>query len=187
MIHYQGKILSRYVGLLLILISIAFNSQARADSIENIQPPTGIRHYDKGQAPDFKLNDMDGNPLSLKENRGRWVFLHFWASWCGPCRKEMPVIQKLADRLESDKFKIIMVNTAEDEDTIFEFLASIGVELNSLMDTDGQVTEVWKPRGLPSTFLINPEGKIKYQAIGGRNWVAPEYIDFLNKLIASSL
>jgi hypothetical protein len=76
-----------------------------------------------------------------------------------------------------------MVNTAEDEDTIFEFLAAIDVELNSLMDIDGQVTEVWKPRGLPTTFLINTKGEVKYQAIGGREWDKPEYIQFIKQLI----
>ena len=76
-----------------------------------------------------------------------------------------------------------MVNTAEDEDTIFEFLAATNIDLNSLMDVDGQVTEVWKPRGLPTTFLIDPDGKVKYQAIGGREWDKPEYVDFLKALV----
>jgi len=79
-----------------------------------------------------------------------------------------------------------MVNTAEDEDTIFEFLAAIDVELNSLMDVDGLVTEVWKPRGLPTTFLISPKGEIRYQAIGGRDWGKSEYINFIRQLIKSA-
>ncbi len=79
-----------------------------------------------------------------------------------------------------------MINTAEDEDTIFEFLAAIDVELNSLMDVDGLVTEVWEPRGLPTTFLINPKGEVKYQAIGGREWDKPEYTGFLKKLLLST-
>ncbi|MFK5949407.1 MAG: hypothetical protein QM500_11645, partial [Methylococcales bacterium] len=85
--------------------------------------------------------------------------------------------------MKNEKFQIVMVNTAEDEDTIFEFLGSINVDLNSLMDIDGLVTEVWKPRGLPTSFLINPKGEVKYQAIGGREWMSPDYIDFLKKLL----
>ena len=88
--------------------------------------------------------------------------------------------------MQGEKFQIVMVNTAEDEDTIFEFLGSIDVELNSLMDVDGLVTEIWKPRGLPTTFLITPEGEVKYQAIGGREWGEPEYVSFLKKLLSST-
>ena len=95
----------------------------------------------------------------------------------------MPALQQLADEMKGEKFQIIMVNTAEDEDTVFEFLGSINVNLNSLLDVDGLVTEAWKPRGLPTSFLINPEGQVKYQAIGGREWGNPVYINFLKKLL----
>ena len=95
----------------------------------------------------------------------------------------MPTIQKLANAMQGENFKIIMINTAEDEDTIFEFLSTIDVEINTLMDVDGLVTEVWKPRGLPTTFLINPKGEVKYQAIGGREWGEPLYVNFIKKLI----
>ena len=152
-------------------------------SADNSKVPFGIRHYDIGSAQNFTLSDIDGEKFELNSSKGNWVFLHFWASWCGPCRVEMPAIQQLADKMKGEKFQIIMINTAEDEDTVFEFLGSINVELNSLLDVDGQVTEVWKPRGLPTSFLINPEGKVKYQAIGGREWGSPIYINFLKKLL----
>ena len=151
------------------------------DSAQQVEVPFGIRHYDIGQAKNFILSDIDGEEFELNSTRGKWVFLHFWASGCGPCREEMPAIQQLADAMQ-DKLDIVMVNTAEDEDTIFEFLGTIGVDLNSLMDSDGLVTEEWKPRGLPTSFLIDPQGKVKYQAIGGREWGEPLYIDFINKL-----
>jgi len=149
----------------------------------NSKLPFGIRHYDIGSAKNFSLNDIDGEKVELKHSKGRWVFLHFWASWCGPCREEMPAIQRLADKMKGEKFQIIMINTAEDEDTVFEFLGTINVDLNSLLDVDGQVTEVWKPRGLPTSFLINPDGQVKYQAIGGRDWGSPAYINFIQKLL----
>ena len=152
----------------------------------NIKPPFGIRHYDIGQAADFSLQDIDGETFRLSQARGKWVFLHFWASWCGPCRKEMPTIQKLANAMEKEAFEIVMVNTAEDEDTVFTFLGAIDVDLNTLMDADGLVTEQWKPRGLPTTFLINPKGEVKYQAIGGRDWDKPEYVDFLRQLLRAA-
>lgn len=150
----------------------------------DIKLPFGIRDYDIGAAANFSLKDIDGDSFELKSTKGHWVFLHFWASWCGPCRKEMPAIQLLADILQDESFEIIMINTAEDENTVFTFLAETNVELKCLMDADGQVTEAWKPRGLPTTFIINPQGEVKYQAIGGREWNRPEYVNFLRQLIA---
>jgi thiol-disulfide isomerase/thioredoxin len=173
----------------LLIVSLTFiiaDSALANKAADEIKVPFGIRNYDIGSAQNFTLNDIDDEKFELDDSRGQWVFLHFWASWCGPCREEMPTLQTLADTLQDEKFQIVMVNTAEDEDTIFEFLAAIDVELNSLMDIDGLVTEAWKPRGLPTTFLISPQGEVKYQAIGGREWSKPEYIGFIKKLISLS-
>lgn len=166
--------------LLTLLLAFCFTETINA---ADIKVPFGIRNYDIGSAQNFTLQDVDGEKFEFSKTKGQWVFLHFWASWCGPCRTEMPTIQKLAAAMKDEKFQIVMINTAEDEDTIFEFLGTINIELNSLMDVDGLVTEVWKPRGLPTTFLINPQGKVKYQAIGGREWEKPEYVNFLKQLI----
>ena len=174
---------SKFFILLIFTLTFCF---AEAGFSNEMKVPFGIRHYDTGVAQNFSLEDVDGETFELKNSRGHWVFLHFWASWCGPCREEMPAIQKLSETLQDKKFQIVMINTAEDEDTIFEFLATIDVELNSLMDVDGLVTEVWKPRGLPTTFLINPEGEVKYQAIGGREWEKPLYINFLKQLMKAN-
>ena len=150
---------------------------------DTTQPVKGIRNYDIGLAPDFKLQDIDGESAALKDYRGRWVFLHFWASWCGPCRKEMPTIEKLIENIDKKKLKIVMINTAEDDDTIFTFLGTLGIEAISLMDKDGAITDKYKPRGLPSTFIIDPEGFFRYQAIGGREWDKKEYLDFIQQII----
>ena len=178
------KSLSGFIKLTTLTVIIFINTSVIAKEID-VKPPFGIRNHDIGIAPDFTLQDIDGETFTLNKSKGQWIFLHFWASWCGPCREEMPAIQRLADKIQGDKFNIVMINTAEDEDTIFEFLAAIDVDLNSLMDADGQVTEVWKPRGLPTTFLINPNGEIKYQAIGGREWDNPVYIQFIKQLVSS--
>ena len=172
--------LKQILALLVFVLGIFSGLTLNAS---NSKLPFGIRHYDIGSAQNFSLNDIDGEKFELNNSKGNWVFLHFWASWCGPCREEMPAIQQLADNMKGEKFQIVMINTAEDEDTVFEFLGSINVDLNSLLDVDGLVTEVWKPRGLPTSFLIDPKGKVKYQAIGGREWGSPIYVNFLKKLL----
>lgn len=77
----------------------------------------------------------------------------------------------------------MIINTAETEDTVFSFLGGIASDLHSLLDHDGLVTEQWQPRGLPATYLIDPDGIIRYQALGGRPWHEKTYKDFLKSLI----
>ncbi len=144
--------------------------------------PAGIFVVENRTAPAFALADMDGNRFSLNEARGHWVFVHFWASWCGPCRREMPAIERMAAHMDASMLRIVLVNTAESDDAVFTFLAGVAPSLNSLMDRDGTVTESWRPRGLPATYLVDPDGKLRYQVLGGRAWDEPVYLAFLRGL-----
>ena len=147
--------------------------------------PKGIIESVNRPAPITQLSDMDGKSQDIAQYRGRWVFVHFWASWCGPCRKEMPHIQKLMARMHEQGFAFMIINTAESEDTVFSFLGGVAPELTSLMDRDGLVTEQWQPRGLPATYLVDPAGIVRYQALGGRPWHEQAYVNFLKALIKS--
>lgn len=151
---------------------------------EPINLPDGIIRLEPYPAPALQLNDMDGVAYNLQDYKGALVFVHFWASWCGPCRKEMPAIQHMAEILEPEGLKIALLNTAEDEDTVFSFLAVYAPDMRPLMDLDGQATEAWKPRGLPATYLVDQQGRVRYQALGGRPWDETIYLDFLRALMA---
>jgi len=145
--------------------------------------PDGIIILDPVPANDFSVSDYDGKQYSLHQSRGKWVFLHFWASWCGPCRREMPKIADLIQRMQNRPIDIVLVNTAEDEDTIFSFLAGVAPSLHSYMDRDGLLTQKWAPRGLPTTFFIDPQGNRRYLALGGRPWDQDAYRDFIEQLL----
>jgi thiol-disulfide isomerase/thioredoxin len=146
--------------------------------------PPGIMVVDGPSAPALRLNSIDGEAYDLAGARGHWVFVHFWASWCGPCKREMPAIQRTISRLQAGRIEFVMVNTAETEDAVFTFLAAVAPDVTPLMDTQGLVTEQWQPRGLPASFLVDPQGRIRYQALGGREWDTPPYLDFLRRLEA---
>lgn len=148
-----------------------------------IELPRGIIELDKSAAAPFTVTNPDGKSYDLKSSRGKWVFLHFWASWCGPCRKEMPIVEKLRKTLDNKTIDIVLINTAEDEDTIFSFLGTVSPEMQSYMDPDGELTEIWQPRGLPTTFFIDPMGRKRFLALGGRNWLDVDYQNFLNHLL----
>jgi len=171
--------------VLLISIITSLHSISYAD--ESLPaPPVGIIKLQPIPSPQLVLTDIDGEKFSLDSLKGQWVFVHFWASWCGPCRKEMPAIQSMWRLLEKEGLKIALINTAEDEDTIFSFVSVYAPDIRALMDKDGLATEKWKPRGLPATYLVDEKGLIQYQALGGRKWDTKTYLNFLRKLIDHS-
>lgn len=168
----------------LLLITIFSNIPFIVMASDNLPtPPNGILKLTPYPSPEIKLRDIDGNVFNLDQIKGHWVFVHFWASWCGPCRNEMPAIQKMWKKLEQHGLKIALINTAEDEDTIFNFLGIYAPEIRALMDRDGQITEQWKPRGLPATYLVDKDGQVRYQALGGRPWDTDVYLNFLKSLL----
>jgi thiol-disulfide isomerase/thioredoxin len=164
------------IGILLLIAP--FNSFA-ANKL-----PKGIIQLDGKSAPALVLKDLEGtSTYDINNAKGHWVFVHFWATWCGPCRREMPLIQTIHPKFEKSRLEIILVNTAESEDVVFTFMGDVAPDLNPLLDLDGAVTESWQPRGLPATYLVDPNGKLQYVALGGRPWDKPEYLDFLQQLI----
>jgi len=169
--------------VLCVLASVLMSGIAWADAPAPVAPK-GILSIAAYPAPSLELNDIDGKPFSLAQEKGRWVFVHFWASWCGPCRREMPAIQHMVEKFKKVPLVFAIVNTAENEDTVFTFLGLLAPDIVSLMDLDGMVTEAWKPRGLPSTYLVDPAGIVRYQALGGRPWDDDEYLRFLTALSA---
>jgi len=176
------KLTTGPTGIIKLLIYIGL-LVASANAVAKEGLPKGIMVLKGQDAPPLVLKNLDGKIWDIEQSRGHWVFLHFWATWCGPCRREMPTIQAILQEFKNSRLEIVLVNTAESEDTVFEFIGAVAPDLNPLMDTDGQATELWQPRGLPATFFVDPDGKLQYLALGGRNWHEPAYLDFLNKII----
>lgn len=163
---------------LLLLAALTFTALAGPEPL-----PEGILPLDGRPAPALRLENLDGVPYDLESARDHWAFVHFWASWCGPCRREMPGIQRLMALLEDTDLEIVLVNTAESADQVFSFLGIVAPDADPLLDSDGLVTESWQPRGLPATFLVDPDGRLRYLALGGREWDTPPYLEFLRALL----
>jgi len=131
---------------------------------------------DRPAAPGFELRDMDGGTHRLSDYRGRVVIVNFWATWCPPCRRELPSMNRAWAKLNDDGIAMLAVNVGETEDVIFPFTADYPIDFPVLLDEDGSVTERWPVRGIPTTFVIDPEGRIAYRAIGGREWDDPQLL-----------
>jgi cytochrome c biogenesis protein CcmG/thiol:disulfide interchange protein DsbE len=177
----MSKLLRRRFAFLLIAVISMGAVHVRGTFAENRLPP-GLIAVKPRPAPALHLANMDGKVFDLRDLRGHWVMVHFWASWCAPCRREMPTIQAMQEKLVPKYLRLLVVNTSETDDDVFLFLGGIGSELNPLMDRDGTVTDRWQPRGLPSTYLVDPRGRLRYLALGGRRWDSEAYLHFLTHL-----
>jgi len=159
---------------------------ALVTAAQALAAPQGVLKVDPRPAPELALKDLDGERYELADQPGHWIMVHFWASWCPPCREEMPTIEAMARKLADTGLEVRLVNTAEDAETAFTFLAAHAPQLETLLDPDGRVTDAWQPRGLPATFLVGPHGRIQYMALGGRDWDSPAYLGFLRSLTEDS-
>jgi peroxiredoxin len=135
-------------------------------------------------APDFSLPDLSGKQIPLKQLRGKLVFLNFFATWCGPCREEMPGMERL-HRAHQDKGLVVLaVNLQEGAKTIRPFVQSLKLSFPTVMDTEGAVSREYGVRALPVSFLIGRDGKILWRAIGGRDWESPQARSYFAQLVA---
>ena len=137
------------------------------------------------EAPGFTLRDMDGKPHALRDYRGNWVLINFWATWCPPCRKEMPSLQKLYQTFRDRPFRVLAVNQWEDADLVFSYLGELNglPDFPILFDTESRVSEAYGVSGLPTSFLIDPQGRIAYRAVGGREFDHPQIVGLIRKLL----
>ena len=113
-------------------------------------------------APDFTLHVMDGPNLRLKEQRGRVVMVNFWATWCGPCRQEMPQLNRLYEKYKASGFVLLGVNVDDDQRKAAEVAGKLGVTFPVLLDTDKVVSKLYDLSTMPSTVIIDRDGKVRY-------------------------
>ena len=134
-------------------------------------------------APDFNLIGMDGETHTLEDLKGKFVLVNFWATWCNPCKVEMPLLEKLHQTLKSEKFTVLGLHVGPGPENIEEFKKLMPISFPIYVDMDLEVN--WGVPGLPTTFLMDPEGKLIYRAVGKREFASDEMVNFLKSQIES--
>lgn len=134
-------------------------------------------------APVLSLADLQGRPLDLSALRGKVVLINFWATYCKPCREEMPSLDRLRSRLGPGGFEVIGVDVAEDADTVRRFLATTSVGFPLTLDPEGAVMGRWKAIALPTTIVVDRRGRIRARLTGGADWEDEAIITRLQKLM----
>ena len=159
----------------LLILLLAWTGSIPAD--QSLTPIAG--HV---PAPDFELLDTNGKTHRLSDYRGRPVIINFWTTWCPPCREELPSMNRAWKQLEKEGIAMLAINMGEDEDTIFVFSADYPTDFPILMDQFGEVIASWPVKGLPTTYVIAPDGNIAYRAIGSREWDDKDLLDTIRAL-----
>ncbi len=139
---------------------------------------------EKPDAPDLTLSDMGGRKVSLSSLKGKVVLLNFWATWCPPCREEMPTLESLYQTLKGrSDFILLAVDSSEKKEVVADFLKKNPYHFPVLLDVDGSVSSEYSVSAIPTTYLIDTQGKIIAGTRGAFEWTKKELTDGLSKLL----
>jgi peroxiredoxin len=182
--------LKKLITLLTFVVLFPFAAAADpADTGENVR-----RAFDraglpllrkKAPAAGFSLKLVDGRTVTLDALRGSVVFLNFWATWCPPCRGEMPSMEVLYRRFHDQGLEFIAVDIMENDKIVSAFLSDNSLSFPAALDSNGRVSNSYGVQAIPATFIIDRDGKIILYTVGGRRWDTPTIIAAFEELLAS--
>jgi peroxiredoxin len=195
----QVKLLSAIAAVALLagvlLVALSQPRRAGAPTLQQMeQAANNLGHDEHGpiaageRAAAFKLTDLSGDPVSLADLRGKVVFLNIWATWCAPCREEMPSMEKLYQRLHGNK-GFVMLAVSQDTSgrtEVASYVKKHGYHFDVLLDPKNSVAEAYNVTGVPETFIIDGAGRIVAHHSGAFDWSQPEIRDALEELLKDS-
>jgi len=146
---------------------ISTDDTAEENASQNVEE-VGLR---QGQiAPDFKLETLEGETVNLSDYRGTPVLINFWATWCPPCRAEIPDLQQLYDEEDVVVLAVNMTESEQNEETVEEFVDEFQMTFPVVMDVEARVTQTYKVQAYPTSYMIDEDGHIQFVALGAMNY-----------------
>jgi len=168
--------------ILLLMLSVAVQAAPPFAGIFIV--PEAARHT----APDFVSENLRGGKTGLADYRGKLVLLNFWATWCRPCRAEMPDMEKLWQKYREQGFVVVAVSSDEaSKKQVETFSKLLGLSFPILLDPEAEVSELYKVSGMPTSFLIDVNGNIISRIIGTEEWFSAEAVQLVEELLSRSL
>ena len=159
-------------------------ANAEDDELDKLFKEMGIGKIDSRKEPvDFSLVRLDAKIIRLSEYQGKIVFLNFWATWCAPCRIEMPAMQKLHDKYKDQNFAMIAVSLKENVQQVRSYIKKNKLTFTILVDPKGKAAQQFRVISIPTTIIINKQGIIIGHAIGPRTWESKKSFALFKKLI----
>jgi len=166
-------------GIGVLCITLGCDSGYSESPNAEAPPPRSVAYQGRpaigSPAPDFRLMDLHGKPVSLSDYQGKVVLLNFWATWCGPCRTEMPAMEALYRSMQPKGLEILAVSVDQQGTAVTRpFQEAMGLSFPILHDEDYQIGLTYGARTLPMTFAIDRRGVIRQLVFGARDWNSPE-------------
>ena len=146
----------------------------------------GITKPAMSRPPDFSLRDIGGATVSLASYRGSLVLLNFWATWCGPCRDEMPSMENLSRNFAGQGFALLAINQKESAAKVSHFMRTHGLNFQTPLDSDGRVSAAYRVFGIPVSYIIDGDGNAIGKTSGARDWARPDVVEVFRKLIGEN-
>lgn len=159
-----------YLFLGVVMLLSAMLTGCDRSRQETVPTPRAIGN----PAPDFALRDTKGKSWKLSELRGKVVFVNFWATWCPPCRSEMPSMQELSQSAAPEAFQMLAILSNDQAEVAERFAASIGFTAPILLDPENRAAKAYGITGVPETFIVDKTGVLREIIIGPINWDSPE-------------
>ena len=174
--------MKKIIFIICTFLLIAMGPSLQGNTADGISPLNSDKIINS-KAPDFTLKDLNGKTVSLSAFKGKVVLLNFWATWCPPCRAEMPALNKLSNALKPRGLEVIAVSTDRSINDIKGFLENHRVDFPILFDTDRSAAKQYRVFSMPTTFLIDRNGMIVEKFYGEYDWTEPETKGKIEKLL----
>lgn len=162
----------------------AFAAVAFAAAASTAAAEADIKPWKGKATPRLAGTKLDGNTVDLKDLRGRVVVVNFWATWCDPCKEEMPSLERLKAKLAGRPFEVLAVNYGEFPAKITSYLEKERITLPVMLDTQKTAAKAWKVGGLPMTFVVDARGRVRYWVFGERDWSEGGSLALVEKMLA---
>lgn len=174
-------------GAFLLVLGVACPGSAAQDpisgSVDELLRSISLAKPAMSSAPDFNLLDANGSPVALSGYRGRWVLLNFWATWCGPCREEMPSMERLSREFTGQGLAVLAVNQRESAALVRQFLQAHRLSFTSALDTTGRVAGYYRVYGIPVSYLIDANGRAIGAKAGPMDWSSTIVFEAFRRLL----
>jgi len=157
------------LAVLLIIAGVTalfWMGQQTVNSQANTTESDSVAQNQNQTAPDFSLQALDGGSISLNDYAGQVILVNMWATWCPPCKAEMPGINAFYEDYKDDGFVVLAINSQEDAATVQKFISEQGFTFPVLLDGRGAVMNLYQVRGLPTTFIIDRNGQVQFSHSG---------------------
>ncbi len=154
-------------------------------SVDALLKSIGLSKPAMTGAPDFNLLDTNGSPVGLSAYRGKLVLLNFWATWCGPCREEMPSMENLSRNFVGQELALLAINQRENAALVNKFMRTHGLNFTTPLDTTGRVAGYYRVYGIPVSYLIDANGQAIGMKSGPMDWATSAVVDVFRKLIGA--